>query len=75
MQLFPIEMRKFEREASMEEITSQVLQILILSYMFSSQTEMCNRQLDATFKSGPGERSELNTKILSKRSCQAESSV
>lgn len=39
MQLFFIEMRTSEEEAAVEDIRSQILEILILSYMLNIQTE------------------------------------
>ena len=38
MERFFIEIKKFEEEETMEEIRSQILEMLILSYMLDNQT-------------------------------------
>ena len=43
MERFFIEIKKVEEEETMEEIRSQILEMLILSYMLDIQTEMSNR--------------------------------
>lgn len=40
---FFTEMKKFEEEEAVEEIRSQILEMLILSYMLDIQTEISNR--------------------------------